>query len=76
MDRPEPFALTEIGFYRGGQRIADALLTDADPGIELRFRLAATASERSIDVRIPINGLDLALDRASVRGGASLRPVR
>jgi hypothetical protein len=75
-DRPEPFALTEIGFYRGGQPIPDAVLADADPGIELRFRLAATASERSIDVRIPIAGLDLALDRASVLGGASLRPGR
>jgi hypothetical protein len=76
IERPEPFALDELHFHRGGQRVPTEEPADEVPGTELRFRLAAAASGRSIDVRIPIAGLDLVLDRAAVRGGASLRLIR
>jgi hypothetical protein len=74
---PDHFALEGLAFVIRGRVSADSLLLvgPADStGLAVEVRLISPATERRIQFRVPIRGLDLDVGRADLPGGIRLSP--
>jgi hypothetical protein len=78
-DRPEPFAAAAIGLRHPGVRAAARTLKvipkDSAAKVELQVDLVAPGDDRRVAIRIPIDGLVLHPEAATLSPGIRLRPL-
>ncbi len=76
INRPEAFAGSAVRFRRDGRAVADTVLTlyPDRPTLELmaEIELVAPTSNRVITIVVPIEGLELKVDRARLPPGVTL----
>jgi hypothetical protein len=77
--RPGPFAAAEFAFTRRGRPLADSVLTVGPAGardqLGVRIRLTTPAPGHEVVLDLPLHGLGVAVERARLPKGISLRPV-